>query len=185
MSMRSVTISLLLAATYLFPQIAFSQTRGNFKLDDKDLYVVIGTRTPDQLAAFYTGRGFNRASIDAITSTCFVFGVIKNKTYDAFWLDLDNWKFTSADGKPIRRISLDEWKDTWQKTELSKAHQSTFRWTQLPHSRDLRMHEHVGGNVAVEWQEKPFSLEATFRTGDDGSGPPRTIKVEDLSCVPR
>jgi hypothetical protein len=185
MSKRTVLVFLLSAAMCLLPQLSIAQPKGNFRLDDKDVSIVIGARTPDQLAAFYTGRGFNRASIDAITATCFVFAIIKNKTYEAFWLDLDDWQFTAADGKPIRRISLDEWKNTWQETGLSKAHQSTFRWTQLPGSRDLRKHEHVGGNVAVEWQKKPFSLVATFRTGHDKAGPPRTIKVENLTCVPR
>ena len=52
-----------------------------------------------------------------------------------------------------------------------------------PKIRDLRMHEHVGGNVAVEWNDAPFTLEATFRTGADKSGEPRTITVENLTCT--
>ena len=156
-----------------------------FTVEDNDMIIVIGTRTPEQLAAFYTGRGFNKDSIDAIASTCFVFGMVENKTYDALWLDLEDWKFTAADGRPMQRISLEDWKKTWKRTGLPQSHQSTFRWTQLPGSRDLRQHEHVGGNVAVEWQEQPFTLEATLRTGHDKSGKPRTIKVENLTCVPR
>ena len=174
-------ILLLLA----LPTLVSAQPRGQFQYEDDDVIIIIGARTPDQLAAFYTGRGFNQASIDAITSTCFVFGMIENKTYDALWLDLADWKFISANGEVVNRITLDDWKETWKKTGLPLSHQSTFRWTQLPGSRDLRQHEHVGGNVAVEWQQQPFSLEATFRTGMDKSGNPRTIKVEDLTCVPK
>lgn len=155
---------------------------GSHRIEDKDITVVIGTRTPDQLAAFYSGRGFNQASIAAIKKTCFVFGMVDNKTYDTLWLSLDDWKFHTVDGWPLRRYKRDDWKKIWQQTGLSQAHQSTFGWTQLPENRDLRLHEHVGGNVAVEWNDAPFTLEATFRTGADKSGEPRTITVENLTC---
>jgi hypothetical protein len=68
---------------------------------------------------------------------------------------------------------------------LSQAHQSTFGWTQLPESRDLRQFEHVGGNVAVEWKDQPFKLIATFKTGADKTGKSKTITVENLTCKPK
>ena len=153
------------------------------RFEDKDLIVVIGSRTPEQLAAFYSGRGFNQASIDAIIKNCFVFGMVDNKTYDTLWLSLDEWKFIAADGSQMKRFKHDYWVNTWQQTGLPQPHQSTFSWTQLPEIRDLRMHELVGGNVAVEWQDKPFTLVATFRTGADKSGKPRIITVENLTCT--
>ncbi len=152
------------------------------RYDDKNMTVVIGSRTPDQLAAFYTGRGFDQASIDAITKTCFVFGMVKNKTYDLLWLTLDDWKFFAADGSQIKRIKRQDWTKIWQRTGLSPAHQSTFGWTQLPESRDLRQHESVGGNVIVEWQDKPFKVIANFHTDKNKSGKPLSITVENLTC---
>ena len=162
---------------------AAEKNSGRNVFDDKDVTIVIGARTPDQLAAFYTGRGFNQASIDAITKTCFVFGMVENKTYEYLWLILDDWKFFSADNTPIKRFTRDDWAKTWRQTGLSQAHQATFGWTQLPESRDLRQHEHVGGNVAVAWQDRPFKLVATFRSGADKNGKPRTITVENLTCI--
>ncbi len=174
-----LTLAILVGYTNTYAATA-KDNRSRF--DDKDITVIIGSRTPDQLAAFYTGRDFNQASIDAIIKTCFVFGMVKNKTYDVLWLILDDWKFFAADGSPIKRIKRDDWAKIWQRTGLSQAHQSTFGWTQLPESRDLRQHENVGGNVVVEWQDKPFKLIASFRTGADKSGGPRTITVENLTC---
>ena len=155
---------------------------GIHRFEDNDVTVVIGSRTPEQLTAFYSGRGFNQASIDAITKKCFIFGLVENKTNDTLWLVLDDWKFYAADGSEMKRWKKDDWQEVWQKTGLSQAHQSTFGWTQLPESRDLRQHEHVGGNVVVEWQEKPFKLVATLKTGADKSGKPRIITVENLTC---
>ncbi len=153
--------------------------------EDKDITVIIGSRTPEQLSAFYTGRGFNQASINAITKKCFIFGMVDNKTYDRLWLILDDWQFFAADGSPMKRLKKGDWAKIWKETGLSTAHQSTFGWTQLPESRDLRQFEHVGGNVAVEWKDKPFTLVATFKTGADKSGKPRTITVENLTCTPK
>ena len=153
------------------------------KFEDDDFKIIVGSRTPEQLSAFYTGRGFNQASIDEIAKKCFVFGIVDNKTYDRLWLALEDWKFFSADGSPVRRMKRSDWADIWKKTGLSQAHQSTFGWTQLPESRDLRQYEHVGGNVAVEWKEKPFKLVATFKTGINKSGTPRTITIENLTCT--
>ncbi|MFW2439775.1 MAG: hypothetical protein ACN4GR_10425 [Arenicellales bacterium] len=155
---------------------------GIHRFEDSDITVVIGTRKPEQLAAFYTGRGFNQASIDAITKKCFIFGMVDNKTFDTLWLILDDWKFYAADGSEMKRWKKSDWLGVWQKTGLSPAHQSTFGWTQLPESRDLRRYEHVGGNVAVEWKDGPFKLVATLKTGTDKSGKPRIIVVENLTC---
>ena len=74
------------------------------RIEDKDITVVIGSRTPDQLAAFYSGRGFNQASIDAIKKTCFVFGMVDNKTYDTLWLSLDEWEFHRCRWHPVKTV---------------------------------------------------------------------------------
>lgn len=173
----------LLVTAYVSSSYAATAKDNRSRFEDKDITVVIGTRTPDQLAAFYSGRGFNQASIEAITKTCFVFGMVKNKTYDTLWLTLDDWRFIAADGSQIKRIKRDDWTKVWQQTGLTQAHQSTFGWTQLPETRDLRQHEGAGGNIVVEWQDKPFKVIANFHTGADKSGKTRTITVENLTCA--
>jgi hypothetical protein len=149
--------------------------------DDK-LVMVTRTRTPEQLAAFYAARGFNPASIAAVTKPCFVFGMVENLGEERLWLILDDWRFIDADGKPIERIKRAEWKQTWQTTGLPQAKQATFGWTQLPESRDLHRYEHVGGQLAIPWQHRPFTLQASFRTAPDQSGPLRKVTFEKLTC---
>ena len=178
-----VSLLILSASSISHAATAAKPNDGINRFEDNDLTVVIGSRTPEQLAAFYAGRGFNQASIDAITKKCFVFGMVENKTYDTLWLILDDWKFIAADGSPVKRLKKDDWVEVWQETGLTQAHQSTFGWTQLPESRDLRQYEHVGGNVAVEWKNEPFKLIATFKAGADKTGKSRTITVENLTCT--
>lgn len=155
---------------------------GTARYEDDKLVMVVRTRTPEQLAAFYSARGFNPASVTAIKEPCFVFGMVENRGEERLWLILDDWQFLDADGKPIERINRAEWKHTWQATGLPQAKQATFGWTQLPESRDLHRYEHVGGQLAIPWQHRPFTLQARLRTAPDQSGPLHEVTFEKLTC---
>lgn len=177
---------ILLATGLLSCTPAIAQTRdlppGALKFENEHLLMVTMARTPDQLVAFYSARGFNQASIDALTERCFVFGMVDNKTEGTLWLILDDWQFIDETGQVIERMTRDDWKKTWQKTGLEQPQQSTFGWTQLPESRDLHQHEHVGGQLALPWQEQPFKLVAIFRTAADKKGTPQKVVFENLTC---
>jgi hypothetical protein len=176
------TIGLACIALFSPPLAAQPDMPGAQRFEDDSLVMLVQTRTPEQLAAFYTGRGFNAEAIAAITQRCFVFGFIENKTYDAMWLVLDDWQFTDAGGQPIQRMRRSDWQPVWQQTGLKQAHQSTFGWTQLPESRDLRPHEHAGGHAVIPWQDGPFTLTVTLRSGADKSGTPRVLTFSNLRC---
>jgi hypothetical protein len=152
------------------------------RYEDEQLKIRIVMRTPDQLRAFYIGRGFNQAAIDRILETCFITPVIHNKTVDVLWLELDEWQFSRGD-KIIPRIGRDYWPQQWRETGLSQAHQSTFGWTLMPEVRDLRLDEGVGGSVVIPMQTGPFRLTMKFHTGADKQGPVKTVVFEDLQCV--
>jgi hypothetical protein len=152
------------------------------KYEDSEVYMRLVIRTPEQLAAFYHGREFNQDSIDRILETCFVTPIIKNKTLDVLWLELDNWEF-AADRQPIPRIKRDYWRERWRETGLSQAHQSTFGWTLMPEVRDLRLDEGVGGSVVIPMQAGPFTMTAKFHTGADKKGKLKTIVFEDIRCA--
>jgi len=150
--------------------------------EDDTVYMRLVLRTPTQLSAFYQGREFNQAAIDRILETCFVTPIIKNKTFDVLWLELDRWQFTT-DGRSIARIKRDYWAEKWREANLPQAHQSTFGWTLMPEARDLRFDESVGGSVVIPWQSRPFTLTANFPTDADKQGPTKTIVFEDIECA--
>lgn len=152
------------------------------RYSDDQVSARIVMRTPDQLTAFYLGRGFSHAAIGKILETCFITPLVHNKTVDVLWLELDEWAFSQGD-KPIPRIKRDYWPDKWREVGLPQAHQSTFGWTLMPEVRDLRLDEGVGGSVAIPMQREPFRLTMKFHTGADKQGPVKTIVFEDLQCV--
>lgn len=161
--------------------VAAPAAQPQFLYEDDEVVMRLVLRTPEQLNAFYLGREFNQASIDKILETCFIAGIIANKTYDVLWLELDNWQFHRG-GTAIPRIGRDYWPDKWRETGLPQRHQSTFGWTLLPEARDLRRDESAGGNFALPVQSAPFTLTARFRTGADKQGPVKVIVFEDVTC---
>jgi hypothetical protein len=152
------------------------------RYEDDSLSVRMVMRTPDQLRAFYIGRGFNQAAIDEILATCFMTPIVHNKTLDVLWLRLDDWRF-SRGAERIARLGRDYWPPRWEATGLAQAHRSTFGWTLLPEERDLRPDESAGGSVVIARQAEPFTLTMRFHTGADAAGPLKTVIFEDLECT--
>jgi hypothetical protein len=151
------------------------------RYEDESVLVRLVPRTPEQLAAFYIGRGFKQDAIAKIHETCFITVIIKNKTIDVLWLELNNWLFTGH-GQPIERIDRSYWKQKWQAVNLPLNHQSTFGWTLLPEVRDLRRDESVGGNVVIPRQIKPFKITMQFKTGANKSATVKTVSFENVQC---
>ena len=176
-------VSLLLCTiSFFYSHVLLAATQQPTKYEDKDVLARLIFRTPEQLAAFYIGRGFKQEAIKKIQETCFVTAIIKNRNVDVMWLELDNWTFTSGE-QPITRIKRDYWKKKWQEIKLPMNHQSTFGWTLLPEVRDLRRDESVGGNVIIPMQSGSFNLTMRFKTGPDKKGKEKKIIFQNIKCV--
>lgn len=150
--------------------------------DSPELAVGLIPRTPQQIAAFYEARGFNKPMIEKLKQQCFITVWIHNKSSRVIWLDLAQWRFSNADGvitRPDRRY----WKAVWNEMQIPLAHQSTFRWTLLPESLDFQPDEREGGNIVLPRNDKPLMIQATFPTGADKSGMPITINFNSIQCA--
>jgi len=159
-----------------FPLIALAQERMPLR---EGLAFSASTRTPEQTTAFYAARGFPEVMVREIAATCFVTVGLQNRRDEVVWLELDQWRFTDAAGKPVARITRPEWSRKWEAMNVPLSARATFGWTQMPESRDLQPGEPVGGNVAVVAPTSPFSLNARFRTA---SGKQIDIVVPGLQC---
>ena len=139
-------------------------------------------RTPEQMAAFYSARGFPENAVKALAQTCFVTAGMRNERKETVWLELANWRFVDAAGNEVRRLKRSDWDALWDQLKLPDASRATFGWTQLPETRDMQPDEDVGGNVPVVPPQGEFSLIARFPTGASGKGKPIEIIVPGLSC---
>lgn len=152
------------------------------EFDHPKLHVRLIPRTPDQIAAFYIGRGFPTEMIDVLRKQCFITVGIGNRSHEIIWLDLDNWHFRHED-RPLRRYDRAYWKERWTRMNAPLPAQSTFRWTLLPERLDFRPDEREGGNIILERTDESFSLEGEFATGADRRGEPIRMRFDNLRCA--
>ena len=179
--LKSFFLTLLMVAMFV-PRVVLAASSAPLMYEDEEISMRIVLRTPMQLSAFYQGREFNQAAIDEILKTCFITPIIKNKTLDVLWLELNLWEF-SVGKQAIRRIKRDYWSDRWRETKLPQAQQSTFGWTLMPEIRDLRLDESVGGSVVIPIQRRPFTLTARFHTTANRQGKLKSVVFEDITCA--
>jgi hypothetical protein len=154
--------------------------RGSYQADGVSFSISV--RTPEQIRAFYSARGFPEAAIRELESKCLLTIGIHNGRKDVVWLEPAKWRFSAADGSEVSRIGRVEWNARWKQLQIPLASRATFGWTQLPDSRDLQPGEGVGGNVAVIPTPQEFSVEAVFDTGENRDGPVIRIRADGLKC---
>ena len=146
------------------------------------LSVEFHPRTPDQMTAFYSARGFPGPMVELLAQQCFITVRIHNTGSDVVWLELANWRFSSA-GQPLTRFHRDEWTARWQEMNIPLASQSTFHWTLLPETLDFQPDEREGGNIILPRTRDPLSVQADFATGTDKRGPVLRLKFDNLYCA--
>ena len=141
------------------------------------------TRTPDQMTAFYAGRGFPASMLTPISHVCFLTVSLRHTRRDVVWLEPSRWRIVDAEGNPVPRLDRDFWNRVWETLQAPPASRATFGWSQLPESRDLQPAEPVGGNITIAQPTGAFTLEMHFATGKDKKGPEIVGSIPGLVCL--
>ena len=178
------TLILCFLLTPLVQADSHSKKKKKNVYEDNDVYLRSIYRSPEQIYAFYEGREFPHAAIKRITQSCYVTIILKNKTDDVLWLEIDNWVFTKNNPKKdiIHRYKRDYWNKQWDEVNLKQAFRSTFGWTLMPDVRDLRAGEGVGGSIPIPMQTENFSLTLNFATGKNKQGKIKSITLPNIHC---
>lgn len=159
-----------------------AKEENRYKVQNQFVKFGLFPRTPEQMAAFYEGRGFPKQAIEATRQYCFITVGMRNISKTMLWLDLGRWRIYNKQGV-IARTSRDQWKQKWEQLKVPLANQATFNWTLLPETRDLHPDEPAGGNITLQPTSEPFTIEAVFATGNDRKGKPLVIKMENVRCL--
>ncbi len=146
------------------------------------LRLSLSARTPSQLRAFYSARGMPENAVQEIARSCFITAGVHNSRNETVWLELQQWRFVTANGAELTRITPKEWRARWTRLNVPRAAQSTFGWTQLPEVRDLQPDESVGGNIPLLPSTEEFTLIARFALGEQKDRV-LEIRVPQLRCA--
>lgn len=169
---------LLLCGFFTGPSRAASKQPG---YETEYFRLGLSSRTPSQIAAFYTGRGFPHFAIDEVQKWCFITIGLHNKGKERVWLDLGNWHFHTPETE-LRRYSRADLSQRWQELGLEKRFQSTFRWTLMPEKLDFHPFEGEGGNIVLPRTGKPITITASIAVGDD-KAKIYPVKIDSVFCA--
>lgn len=150
--------------------------------ENEQIKIRLFPRTQNQMAGFYEAREFPKRMVDALKGFCFMTVVVKNKTQDVFWMDLDSWKFVSDSGE-VKRIHRKQWPPRWGKMNIPMSSQSTFRWTLLPEQLEFFPDEGEGGNIIFSHTENLFSLKASFVMGENKDKGSIHAHINNIQCM--
>jgi len=182
LTLQSALLTVALAMLCVsFQSMALSAEKKTLEYEDDDLFFRVYRRSPEQISAFYEGRGFDQKAINEIKKYCSIAVVIKNKSSDVLWLELDKWRFESK-GDEVLRITRSFWASLWQEINIPQSHRSTYGWTLMPEVRDLQRDEGVGGNMPLPMLTEPFTMIASFSTGQNKDGKIKTVTIKDIRC---
>lgn len=161
---------------------AIDKKSGTIKSEQQGLKIFAVPRKPENMAAFYEGRGLPQRAIKHLRNICFFTIGLRQQKQRIVWLEPARWQFRDQHGKLIKRYPREYWDDLWRKLKVGDGPRVTFGWVQLPNARDLRYQEPVGGMVMLEPTRGPITLMLDFRTNADKKGPPIRVTLKNLRC---
>lgn len=145
------------------------------QINSRQYRIRLNPRTPEQIAAFYYGRGFPSAMVKKIQTLCFITVGVRNKTNGLLLLDFNNWKFQTTSGQ-LKRYTRAYWIAQWKKNQFPLRAIATFRWTVLPEKYEFQPDEGEAGNILLERTDQAFSINATLHLK-------RGNKIESLAVT--
>ncbi len=183
--MKAVTAMILVTGLGVLAVAVAAERPGARRVEKDGVILRVTPRTPEQIMAFYEARGFPPAAVKQLaTSACFLGIGVRNRRKDIVWLEPARWRL-SRGVVPVSRLDRSYWDRLWKRMNLPAANRSTFGWTQLPESRDLRPGEYVGGNITIEPVMGPFGLLARFALGRERDHGELVFRLDGLECPGR
>lgn len=152
------------------------------QINTRQYRIRLNPRTPEQIAAFYYGRGFPSAMVKKIQTLCFITIGVRNKTNGLLLLDFNNWKFQSAKGQ-VKRYTRTHWIAQWKKNQFPLRTIATFRWTVLPEKYEFQPDEGEAGNILLERTDQAFSINATLHLKRGNKTESLAVTFPTMKCA--
>ncbi len=132
------------------------------------VYLSLTPILPDQVRAFYLGRGFDVDAAELLATTACVFQtVFRNESVaGGIAFDLADWRVRSAVGEQPLKLERD-WQREWERRGVPPGPRTAFRYALFPTA-----HRYAAGdwNMGMTTYALPlgsrFDLQFTWREGD-------------------
>ena len=152
-----------------------------YQLKNRKFTLRLVPRSPEQMSAFYYGRGFPAPMVEKIKQLCLVTVGLHNKSKDLIMLDFNNWTFRTKTGT-IKRYPNKYWINKFHELKFPKPSIVTFRWTTLNDNYEFQPDEREGGNILLPRVAEPFSIQGTLHITKGTKKTAVPVKFENVVC---
>lgn len=149
--LQSILMGLLLMPVYTRAEVITGAEEGTGRLfwewREAGISLQLVQLLPDQVRAFYLGRGFGRAEADLIADNCLFQTIFRNNGASPLSYDLETWR-VSHQGKTSGMMTRARWDEKWSSGPVSKASRIAMRWALLPTRQSFEPGDYNWGMTA-------------------------------------
>lgn len=137
---------------------------------------------PDQVRAFFQGRGFTAAQSERVAATCVFQLVIRNgaDAAEAMTVELPAWRVERAGGGAGSPRLAAAWEAEWARLGVASGPRVAFRWALFPARQRFAPGDWNMGMLTLDLEHgTTFDLHAAWHAGSQA----RTVVFRDLACA--
>ena len=144
------------------------------------LSVGLGQLLPDQVRAFFQGRGFEAPLAERVAQRCVFWGRLAHTgSRGAVTLDLGQWRTQGREGK-VPLLLNRHWQRQWHREGVPSSPRTAFRWALFPTEHRFLPGDWLLGMIVFDHPPgADFDLELRWREGDQQ----RRRILTGLSCA--
>lgn len=163
---------------------AAAQDNGAHRIERDGLKLETAALEPDQVRAFFLGRGFSAEDAEHLVATGCVFrSSIANAgtTPDAphVVISLAQWRVTPEGGAAKPPLVREDWATTWAARGVAEDAAVAFHWALFPTEQTLAASDYNWGMLTLgQPAGTRLALDVTWRTGDTT----HKQRLENLRC---
>ncbi len=144
------------------------------------VYLRLAQILPDQVRGFYSARGFDPASVEAIAQACVFQTILRNEAAPgAIHFNLGNWRARTAKGdRPMKLVR--DWDKEWEQRRVPSAARTAFYWALFPTEHTYEVGDWNMGMLTIAL---PLGSRFDLRFAWEVAGTRHEARLRDVQCA--
>ncbi len=149
---------------------------------DESATITLNQLLPDQVRAFFQGRGFSAEQSERVARHCVFQMIVRNEAQATTPMDiaLDEWRVISADTTIGIPRTASDWDQEWGRLSVGQGPRIAFRWALFPASQQFQPGDWNMGMLTLAVPAgATFDLQAVWHSGAEL----QDATIDDLRCA--
>jgi len=149
---------------------------------DESATITLNQLLPDQVRAFFQGRGFNAEQSEHIAGFCVFQTVVRNEAEadEPLEVDITDWRVLRDGMESGTPRTAASWDTEWQSRDIGQAPRIAFRWALFPTSQTFAPGDWNMGMLTLDLPAgETFDLHIGWRR----DGQTKNLEMTGISCA--